>query len=134
MNDGEAPLRINGASVFSVTETPPRETDYPAIIVSHSEDPDRGVSVMVVDLGMEGVPTSRLAVETSQVNFYRAVTLEGSKDAQVWESLPISDALYDYDTPRFVETQLSVTFPETTTRYLRLTVHNEDNPPLNIQG
>jgi hypothetical protein len=62
------------------------------------------------------------------------VTLEGSKDAQVRESLQISDALYDYDTPRFVETQLSVTYPETTTRYLRLTVHNEDNPALNIQG
>lgn len=133
MNNGEEPLKISGASVFSVTERSPEETAYPATIISQSNDPDREASVIVVDLGVERLPTSRLAVQTSQVNFYRAVSLEASEDAKVWAPLPASGALYAYDTPRFVGRQLSVTYPETTSRYLRLAVHNEDNPPLNIQ-
>jgi hypothetical protein len=134
MNHGEEPLQISGASVFSVTETLPQERAYSATIISQTEDSHRRVSVMAINLGVERLPTSRLAVETSQVNFYRAVSLEASEDAQVWTPLAASDALYAYDTPRFVGRYLSVTYPETTSRYLRLTVHNEDNPPLKIQG
>jgi len=102
-------------------------------MVSQSVDPTRRVSLIVVDLGVPGVPTSRLAVRNQQVNFYRAVSLEGSEDAQTWSPVQDAGALYSYDTPRFVGSQLSVSYPETTRRYLRLTVHNEDNPPLDIQ-
>lgn len=133
-NDGEGPLEVQDASVLSVMEKPSRETEYSSTILSQSEDPQRRATVVTVDLGMAGLPTSRLAVQTSLVNFYRTVSLEGSNDGENWSSVQRSGALYSYDTPRFQGSQLSVSYPEVTYRYFRLTVHNEDNPPLEIQG
>jgi hypothetical protein len=131
-NSNEPPLTVRGASVFSVQETPARETAYFADVTSQRVDPHQRVSIIEVELGRPGIPTSRLEVETSQVNFHRAVSVAASPDGQNWQTLPVSAALYSYDTPRFVGSQLDVGYPETTHRYLRLTIHNEDNPPLVI--
>lgn len=86
------------------------------------------------DLGNSGLPTNRLTIQTPQVNFYREVTLEGSGDAPSWSLLQRSGVLYSYDTAKFAGDQLTLSYPETTLRYLRLTVNNEDNPLLPIEG
>jgi hypothetical protein len=132
-NQGEAPLSLQGALVRSVQDTPARETAYPVDITSQSVDTGRRVSIVVIDLGLGGIPTSRLSVQTSQVNFYRTASLAGSPDGQGWQPLQTSGALYSYDTPRFVGSQLDISYPESTHRYLRLTINNEDNPPLSIE-
>ena len=131
---GEKPLDISGTSVFSVVDEPDNETVYAAAIVKRSEDSERRVNLLTVDLGVNGAPNSRLVVETAQVNFYRRVSLEASADAQIWRSIGATGELFSYETAKFVGSQLTVTYPETTLRYLRMTVYNEDNPPLDIDG
>ena len=138
-NDGEGPLEISGASVSSVVETPAQEVAYPATISELTEDSTKRTSLIVFDLGVRGLPTNRLTIETPQVNFYREITLEGTgdapqKDAANWSPIQRSGALYSYDTPKLVGDKLTLEYPETTFRYLRLTVRNEDDPPLDIQG
>lgn len=134
LDQQEQPLNITGASVFSVQDRPGRESLYPAGIIGRSEDEQLKASVLNLDLEVNGLPTSRVEVSTGQVNFYRRVTLEASEDSQTWETISTSGELFSYDTPKFVGRQLTVTYPETTRRYLRLTVYNEDNPPLEIGG
>ena len=133
-NAGEDPLNITGASVFSVTETLAEKASYPASISERTEDTAKRRSLIVFDLGNRGLPTNRLTIQTPQVNFYREVTLEGTGDAPSWSLIQRSGVLYSYDTPKFVGDQLTLSYPETTFRYLRLTVDNEDNPLLPIEG
>ena len=134
INDGEEPLNITGASVFSVAETLAEEVSYPAVISQRTEDSTSRKSLIVFDLGGRGLPTNRLTIQTQQVNFYREVALEGSGDKPRWSLIERSGVLYSYDTPKFVGDKLTLSYPETTFRYLRLTIHNEDNPPLPIDG
>ena len=131
---GEEPLDISGTSVFLVGDKQANETVYAVAIVKRSEDSERRANLLTVDLGVNGAPSSRLNVETAQVNFYRRVSLEASADAQTWRPIGASGELFSYETAKFVGSQLTVTYPETTLRYLRMTVYNEDNPPLEIDG
>ena len=133
-NAEEDPLNLTGASVFSVSETLAEEASYPASISERTEDTAKRRSLIVFDLGNRGLPTNRLTIQTPQVNFYREVTLEGTGDAPSWSLIQRSGVLYSYDTPKFVGDQLTLSYPETTFRYLRLTVNNEDNPLLPIEG
>ena len=43
-------------------------------------------------------------------------------------------SIFAYETPRFTGEQLSFTYPETTERYLRIVIHDADNPPLTVTG
>ena len=133
-NAEEDPLNPTGASVFSVSETLAEEASYPASISERTEDTAKRRSLIVFDLGNRGLPTNRLTIQTPQVNFYREVTLEGTGDAPSWSLIQRSGVLYSYDTPKFVGDQLTLSYPETTFRYLRLTVNNEDYPLLPIEG
>ena len=85
-------------------------------------------------MGSKGFPTNRLAITTEEENFYRQVRLEGSNDAETWTLLQRSEILYSFNTPRFVGNKLSLSYPESTFRYFRLTILNEDNPPLPIDS
>jgi hypothetical protein len=131
-NDGEPPLVITGAVAYFAQELPPRETDLPATLASREEDAKDRKTLLVLDLGSQGFPTQRIAITTSQENFYRQTRLEGSDDAKTWTPVQSADVLYAYNTPKFVGNKLTVSYPEATYRYYRLTILNEDNPPLPV--
>jgi len=133
-DEDEGPLDISGATVFYVKETPAREVNWPATIVGTSHDTDRGTTLVDVDLGTPGVPSYRLAVKIPEVNFYRQISLQASTERASWETILSRSEIYAYDTPKFVGSNLVIIYPEITSRYLRLTIHDEDSPPLNIQG
>ncbi|MFQ5874682.1 MAG: DUF3999 family protein [Dehalococcoidia bacterium] len=135
-DEGEGPLEVTGATVFFIKETPAREVLWPSAIVGTSQDTDRRATLVEVDLGTTGIPSYRMAVKVSDVNFYRQVTLETSNDGKEWEwrAPKLRAQVYAYDTPKFVGKDLAFTYPETTSRYLRLIIHDEDSPPLKIQG
>jgi len=132
VNGPDEPLNVTGASVFSFEEKEPRQDRYPSAIVERSDDTGDGRSISVIDLGSEGFPSSRLIIQTPDVNFYREVTLDGSNDQIGWVRLTGVGTVYAYDTPKFVGSRLAVDYPESTYRYLRLAIANEDNPPLMV--
>ena len=134
VDDGEPALEVTGAVAHYAQELPPRETERRAAITGRVEDEDDQRTLLVFDLGAPGFPTSRIEVSTPQQNFYRQVVVEGSANAESWTRVQSSAILYSFDTPRFVGANLSVGYPESTYRYYRLTVLNEDNPPLPVTG
>jgi len=133
IDDGEGSLEITGATVFFVKETPAREIPWPASILDISRDADQRTTSVEIDLGTPGLPTYRLAISTPDANFYREVTLQSSTDRENWATIMPRANIYAYDTPKFVGSSLSITYPEATNRYLRLVIHDEDSPPLTVQ-
>jgi hypothetical protein len=133
-DEGEGPLEITGATVFYVKETPAREIVRQASILSIDRDDAAGTTNVVIDLGAPGIPSHRLAIDVSDVNFYREVTLQSSRDREQWDTLVRGAEIYAFDTPRFVGSSLALSYPEATSRYLRLVIQDEDNPLLDVRG
>ncbi len=128
------PLIIGTPLVFYVKETPAIFVEYPATVLENQVDREsKATVVLLLDLGAKGLPTSSLEVGISEKNFYREAYLEGSNDREAWTMLAKAE-LYAYDTPRYVSADLAVDYPLATYRYLRLSVFNQDNPPLAVSG
>ena len=133
-NGEQKPLSISGARIFSSNRTPARETAYPATIIESVFYPDNRNSRITIDLGMAGIPTHRLRIETGDVNFHRWAALEGSSDGETWERLGRRSALYSFATPKFTGAQLELTYSESGHRYLRIFIENEDNDPIVVSA
>lgn len=133
-DDGEGYLEVYSATVFYVKETPAREISWESSVLSTSRDEAQRTTNVEVDLGTPGLPSYRLDISVPDVNFYREVTLQSSPDRQDWKTLVRGADIYAFDTPKFVGNSLVMDYPEATSRYLRLVIHDEDSPPLTVQG
>ena len=133
--DGDLPpLDVQGAVVFFSQQIQPRLTEYPLTISERTEDADEKSTQLVLELESQGLPTNRFALTILPSNVYRRVSLEGSHDKQLWVLLRRSENIYAFNTPKFVGSKLSVSYPESTYRYFRLTIFNEDDALLPIRG
>ncbi len=134
LDDGDGPLTITGARVSATQAEPRREVSWPAAITDVSRDEDQKTTHVDVDRNVQGIPADRIAVTVDDVNFNREVTLQASADGESWRTVQSQAGIFAYETPRFTGEQLSVTYPETTQRYLRIVIHDADNPPLTVTG
>ncbi len=133
LDAGDDPLEVTGATVSYVTDIPAQFVAYPTTAEPFHENDQRQVSESIVDLGQRGLPSSAVNILTEQTNFFRRVAVESSANQAEWKTLQADGPIYSYDTPKFVGKDITITFPETTDRYLRLTIENEDNPPLSVR-
>jgi len=132
-DQGEEPLTISGATVFYEKITFARRTNYPAEIVERIEDKEHKASRFVIDLGSSGLPTNSMSLGISGTNFQRDVALEGSNNKTDWSVIKNRDVIFSFDTPKFTGSNLTISYPESTYRYLRLTIFNKDNPALELK-
>ena len=132
-NNGETPLQVTGANVAFLEEASPQIVDYASTLQKQEENTKEKATMLTIDMGSNGVPTSRLTISTEQLNFYRDTLLESSQDGKKWTRIA-EGALYSYNTLTFVGRQQILSFRETTDRYLRLSILNQDNPPMQIEG
>jgi hypothetical protein len=133
-DDGEGPLEITGATIFFVKETSAGEISWPSSILDIGRDAGARTTNVQVDLGTPGIPSYHLSLNIPDTNFYREVTVQTSTDREQWSTIMRGAEIYAFDTPKFVGKSLDITYPEATSRYLRLVIHDEDSPPLTIQG
>lgn len=127
---GEGPiLTISGANVFrhllqSATE---QRMTLPAKI---TENDKYHTTELLVDFGGEGIPTHRVTLFTNDNrNFSRRAVVEGSSDGRRWATIG-NGHVFSLITPSFTGKVLAVSYPETTHRYIRVIVFNEDDTPL----
>jgi len=86
----------------------------------------------VLDLGGRR-PLDRIELDVTDRNFYRVVTVSASDDRTQWRWAG-SAAVSALETPRGPDRETRLRLPETTTRYLRLTIHDLDDRPLEVTG
>ena len=132
LNQGEPPLKIDGASVFLAEEVAARETEYLPISASVTRD-EGGTTYHRIDLGAGGIPVSRLSFQADTSNFYRRAGVEGSDDGEDWRWLAGTD-LYSFDTANFQGSNREIQFPVSRYRYYRLGVDDADNAALALTG
>ena len=113
------PLRLTGAWVSYQSEKS-GVRDVLATATPRVTD-----SAWVADLGAPGIAHDALDIEIGPGLFYRSVDVETSADASNWYPCGTGILARTADLER-----LSIHFPEQWDRYLRLRVHNGDNPPL----
>ena len=132
VDKGDFPLEIVGVIAYFNEESPAKEIEVMANITTRTENLDGRFTHLVTDLGDRGFFARRLAITSPQENFYRKVKLDGSNDEKNWINVVNSDSLFVINTPEFSGRKLSLAYPESTYRYYRLTIFNEDNPILPI--
>lgn len=130
-DNGEDPLTIYGAEVAREYTVAAREVSYQGTL-SQEEKKEVQQSILTIDAGAKGLPTNKIVLETPSTNFKREVGIEGSNDNQNWSLIIFRDVLFSYDTPKFKGSKLILNYPETNFRYLRLTIFNKDDQPIQI--
>jgi hypothetical protein len=100
VNGKESALDIQGASGFFIDDIGAREINWPATVSGPTEDAER---------------------RTSHT---------GSNEGTKWTTLRSSANVYAFNTPQFRGSTLSLGFANSTFRFYRVSVLNEDNPPL----
>jgi len=129
---GEVPLNILSATISRETYGAGKEVSYQVPIVERAEIKDKRANSLTFDMGVKGLPTNRLALQTSNTNFNREVALTGTNDGKTWSIITYRDVIFSYSTPKFTGGKLELRFPDQNYRYLKLTVFNRDNQPIEI--
>ena len=132
-DEDQEPLFIHGAVVRFAQRLEPRRHRLPLDIVERVEDPERKQTIILLRASHPGFPADSISLDIPHRNFYREVALEGSYDATYWIPLHSGEILYDFDTPRFVGDDRELRFGESRHLYYRVTIFNEDNPPLPVE-
>lgn len=129
---GETPLSITGAQVSKIKRSESKETVFsPKYDVV--ENSLKKITEVVVDLGKKGWPTSNITLASPDENFNREILVYESSDKNNWRRVGES-YIFNYNTPKFVGSNLEVGYSETRERYLKIEIFNGDNSPINISG
>lgn len=90
-------------------------------------------TAFTLDLGGEYFKTNRLRITTTSIDFTRRVTIEGSPDNR--EFVTIKDDAYIFDfTTEHKTSGTEIFYPETDYRYIRVTVWDDGEEPLEDLG
>ncbi|MSU54928.1 MAG: DUF3999 family protein [Candidatus Taylorbacteria bacterium] len=83
---------------------------------------------LTADLGSP-IPTHSLTLTSSDSNFNRRVVIQASQDKKTWR-LTGQGYIFKVNTSLFSGSELTINYPETSSRYVRVIVFNQDNQPL----
>lgn len=109
---------------------PVAKEDEMTVGASFTENQEAQSTEIVVDLGGGGLPTKAITLALrANENFNRRATIQGSADGVNWHLLG-QGYLFNIDTPLFRGTELTLRYPESSHRYLRAVVFNDDNQPV----
>jgi hypothetical protein len=124
------PVPVTGAAIGLETPARREEDTTTARLVERAEEPRTRTTRLLLDLGSRR-PVDRLDLDVADRTFSRVVRIEASDDAQRWRWAG-SGAINALDAGGVKERQTAVAFGESTARYLRLTIDNLDDRPLDV--
>lgn len=128
----DAPFPVTGVEVTEQVSASVKEVTFsPAL--SSVEDREHQTTEVTLDFGQTGLPTRELTLATGAVNFNRPAELYVSNDNQSWRPLG-SGYLFRVAQPKFSGQNLTINYPETAARYLRISVYNGDDQPISFTG
>ena len=92
---------------------------------------DQKITQLLIYLKYKHQPIFEWSIDTEDKGFYRRVTVEGSDDRETWSEI---GSTYIFRNIEGVDTKLNYEFEPKYYRFLRLSIENEDNQPLDIQA
>lgn len=124
--------RITGARFTCVPpglKTPVDELAIP--IVARQRDAEKKETILELDVGGEGVPLRALIIDTTTPEFVRRVSVSASSYKSVWP--PVTGGVIHRVAGAEVDPETTwIRLPEVEKRYLRLTIEDGDDAPLDI--
>jgi hypothetical protein len=130
LDQGEPPLQLTGAALILTYTAPAREDLWYAGPAQSSTDASAKATTMTVDLAHQNIPVTRVRLRVIRpAAFARLMAVEISDDRQTWQPLGRQRLVRTRDA---ADLPVGVSFPEGSGRYLRLTVDNGDDVPLDI--
>ena len=149
----ESPV-IKEVQVFKREKKLAKRTPIEMVYVNHTEDDKKNLSIYEYDLRFRNLPISEIQLSIADVSFYRHITVEGrnastrkvkidSEDnrerfrevEESWKSIT-SNTIYRYTTSqgrKHEKTALSIPSGKQVYRYLKITVRNYDDRPLELE-
>jgi hypothetical protein len=88
----------------------------------------RGVGVQAVLRVDAQAPHDRVTINTNRTNFKQTVRIETSDDGQKWGLVRRDGVIFDVSNPDQHVAGLSVSYPESTRRFLRITIAGWNDP------
>jgi hypothetical protein len=104
--------------------------------VSTYNNPTKKTTEVVVDLGFEGRISQEITLYTTDSNYNRRVIIEGTNDQYATSSWRYigEGSISRISTSLFQGFSNTVGYSEQRYRYIKLSVVNDDNPPLNVSS
>lgn len=133
-DDGGGPIKIISVEMNNTIQEKTREYEWHPQIKSN-EIVDKKITNIIANLGVSGIPTDKINVESKNVNFNRAILVYASNDENAvdWNYLG-QGYIFRYNTPRFTGENMIINFPETNSRFIKIEIKNNDDVPLSISG
>jgi hypothetical protein len=136
-NLGQPPLHVATAKLFLRVEKRAERRKSETQIVSRRQDPEKKQSQVVFDVGYRRMPSVGLVLDVDfDGHYYRPVTLESCDELSekpLWRTVT-SGQVYRIDRDGTTTEVREVDYGESSGRYLRLTIDNGDDRPLNVRA
>lgn len=92
---------------------------------------DKNNTEIMIDLGQEGIPHSKIVMGVGDKNFNRSLAVFASFNQKKWRRVS-SEYIFRYNTVKFNGENLILDFPEINEQYIKLVIYNNDNAQLDI--
>lgn len=130
ISDGEeGPVSVGQVSVYGETKI-----DVPSyskkVSVTTFNNPKNKSTEIVLDLEESGHITNAITLSSSDKNFTRRVIVESADNASSTWTYVCESSISGISTTRFTGTSLKIPYPEQKTRFIRVSIVNDDNRPL----
>jgi hypothetical protein len=130
-----SPVRITGGDVHCTPADPVTPPAWlPLRIEDVRHDPDAKQTIVTLDAGAEGVPIEALILDVGTAEFHRRVQVDATSYRAIWPD--IGGGVIQRVKPRdgFVLASTRVPLVPTRKRWLRLTIEDHDDAPIELRG
>lgn len=121
-------FRVTAARVYRY-DIQSAETDTVRIVPTTLENKQAKTTELLFDLGSSGIPTREVVLSTAERGFSRRAAVQSSNDGLNWRMVG-QGSLFNLSTPLFSGSELTLTYSEQTSQFIRVVVFNEDNQPV----
>ncbi len=136
-NGSLPPLKITGATIRDQIHVQAPRVESPTRIVSNATSPETKQTTIVFDLGYDRLPSVGIKLDINFVgNYYRTVQLDVADSLEEpihWRTVR-SGQLYRIQRSGVNVVEDHLEYKPITGRYLRLTINNGDDRPLQVAG
>jgi hypothetical protein len=126
------PIKISGIEVSERVQKIAREVERTPV-VSVKEDRKTNETNIVADSGQRGIPQNKAEIFATAENFNRTATVYSGNGNDQWRLLA-QEYIFRYRTARVSSEKITVQFPETNDRYLKIVIQNKDDQPIGATG